>query len=202
MQIITLITSTSVTTDNFCSSWFLISNFANTFTGKITTSSCAEKTQRAHLSHWAVFLFKQRVTLQPRDCRFPQKTGLIWLHTAACLWETPFFRSHWSQPKQIEHQQPRCTEKWQSCYDLVTVDVGRGGWASWFYLLCTLWVDVDLTKKGARNPNSVRKANWTEAKNALSHIRFSPQVIRLCMLLIWLAGDIWENVLRTNVAEY
>lgn len=126
--------------------------------------------------------------------------GFTQLHV--CERETPFFRSHWSQPKQIEHQQPRCTEKWQSCYDLVTVDVGRGGWASWFYLLCTLWVDVDLTKKGARNPNSVRKANWTEAKNALSHIRFSPQVIRLCMLLIWLAGDIWENVLRTNVAEY
>lgn len=65
-----------------------------------------------------------------------------------------------------------------------------------------LWIDVDFNQERARNPNSVRKANRTEAKNALSHLPFSPQVIGLCMLLIWPAGDIWQNVLRTNVAEY
>lgn len=61
---------------------------------------------------------------------------------------------------------------------------------------------MDFNQERARNPKSVRKANRTEAKNALSHLPFSPQVIGLCMLLIWPAGDIWQNVLRTNVAEY
>lgn len=46
------------------------------FTGNITTSSCTEKTQRAYLSGSAVFLFKQRVILKPKDCHFAQKTGL------------------------------------------------------------------------------------------------------------------------------
>lgn len=116
MQVTTLIMRTSVITDHFVLPDFLISNFANMFTGKITTSSCAEKTQRAHLSHWTVYLFKQRVTLQPRDCCFPQKTGLRFGFTQqhVCGREAPFLEATEVSPSKWNTQQHRCTEKWQS----------------------------------------------------------------------------------------